>query len=153
MSQNKLRMMIFGLWTGFMLLNILSALLGPSLRHGGAVGREQIPLVGIIGIFVPPLSCLGGFWFPERDKPQSSKKHLGRERCIVALVLTITYLIVVTLLLCWPIYIADYPATLELPQGMGLSEQMADAMKIATMLSPLPLAPIHYLTSARRPEA
>lgn len=141
-------MIIFTLWTGFLLLNVALALLGPVIRHDGSVGHEQIPLAGIIGIFVPPLSCLAGFWFPDKERETAKAKNLGKERARAALILTAAYLVLVTILLFWPIYLATYPATLELPQGVGLSDRISDAMTIATMLSPLSLAPIHYLTTA-----
>jgi hypothetical protein len=50
----------------------------------------------------------------------------------------------------WPILITNYTAQpLELPKGEGLSERVGDAVKIAMMLSFLPLAPLHYLTSTK----
>jgi hypothetical protein len=150
MNQSRLRLTIFIAWASALLFSILAAFLAPVFSRGGAIQDSQIsPLVrNIIGIYLPALSCLAGFWFPSDERTQASKHRLTRERGIVALVVTFGYLGIVILLVFWPMYITDYTALgPNLPPGRSLEERVTEAIGIAAMLSPLALLPIHFLTS------
>jgi hypothetical protein len=152
MSQSRLRLLIFGFWIGAMLVAVLASAFAPVVRSGGAIGYEQISpvLPGILGIFLPPLSCLAGFWFPTAERTKAKAKSVGRDRAAVALVITGVYLLLVMVLLFWPLYFVDYlkaSPDLNLSEGASLKGRLGDAVKLAMLLSPVALAPIHSLTS------
>jgi hypothetical protein len=143
-------MAIFILWSFFLLLTIVAIEAGPIVRHNGTIQNSQLSpmLKQVVALFLAPLSCLAGFWFPKEERYKTKQQKIQRERAIVALGLTAGYLIVVFVSLCWPIYVVTYPGGLELPKGDSLTDRFADAMTLATMLSPLALAPLHFLTSS-----
>jgi len=142
--------MVFCLWAAALVLSILAGMLAPVLRSDGSIGSDQITalLPSIVGVYVPALSCLAGFWFPKDERTSASKRALGKERGVIAVGLTAAYLLIVLLLLFWPVYVEAYPATLTVVPGTDLMSRVGGNLSIATMLSPLALAPIHYLTSA-----
>lgn len=150
MTQSRLRVVIFTLWMSGLLLSLLAAALAPVVRSDGSVGSEQISLTAIAGVFVPALSCLAGFWFPEKERAKAKEAPLSRDRATIALVLTSGYLLIVLSALLWPLFGVDYVTTgvLEPVKGTSLEERLADAIKLAALLSPLPLAPIHLLTAS-----
>jgi hypothetical protein len=154
MNQGRVRMIILSLWLGCMLASLFAAILAPAtVGRDGSIGYEQISpmLTRILALFVAPLSCLVGFWFPTSDRQQAKTRVLSAERARVALLLTGVYLVVVVSLLLWPLYFVDYQKAavgLNLEKSLSLTGRLGDALQIATLLSPLPLAPIHYLTSS-----
>ncbi len=148
-DQTRLRLLIAGLWGLFWLFSSVAVVLCPVLRKDRAVGPEQvIPiLIQISGIWFPSLSCLVGFWFAPNHR--QGKKVVTSDRALAAVIVTVAYLIFVFMILLIPLYWVSYPDTPDLPQDASLTERMAEAVKYALLLSPLPIAPINWLTGSK----
>jgi hypothetical protein len=140
---------IFGLWAASLFGAVALVLFAPLAIRDGTFDATQVTalLPGIVGLFTPALSVLAGFWFPREEIKRARAVKVASDRCVVAVALTCMYLVIVVMLIAWPLFVVEYPDTLQLVEGGSLEDRMNQATKVAAMLSPLALAPIHYLTS------
>lgn len=155
MSQSRLRIRIFGLWIAFWIFSSLQIIMAPILRSDNAIGDEQVlsAILTVTSVWVPALSCLAAFWFPEKERQVARSRNVSRERMIPAIVLTCVYLAFVLLLIFRSVYLVNYNFGLpELPEGASFAEQLTESVKIALILSPIALAPINWLTSETAPK-
>lgn len=147
MSQAKLRALIFGSWVLFWLVStaiVLYAATQPDIDR-----RDIMPaLLSVTGIWIPPLSCLASFWFPEQERTKALKVSVTTERVFAAITLTATYLIFVLVIIAWQIFIYDRPGSFD-EKGVSFLEQIGDAVRLALVASPIALAPINWLTGGR----
>jgi hypothetical protein len=151
MKLADLRINIFRLWIAFWILSTLGLVVSPWARTDKAIGAEQIlsALLSISGIWIPPLTCLATFWFPQEEQQTARNTKATRDRVYGALTFTITYLLFVLGMVLWVIYIVDYyPESDELPVGASFQNRLDYVLKIALITSPLALAPIGWLTGA-----
>lgn len=149
MRQSRLRTTIFSLWIGFWVISTICLVFAPWLRLDKAINKGQVvsSLLSISGIWIPPLTCLASFWFPQEEQRRAQNTTVTKERVYAAIVLTITYLLFVLLLVVWAVYFVDYyPQADELPVGASFQERLSDSVKIALLVSPLALAPIAWLS-------
>ena len=156
MQQSRLRISIFTLWIGFWVVSTICLLLAPWLRKDQAINTAQIvsALLTISGIWIPALTCLASFWFPQEEQRKAKNYVVSKEKSYAALILTVTYLLFVAILIVWAIYIVDYlPQADELPVGASFQERLGDSVKMALLISPLALAPIGWLTGSRIPSS
>ena len=156
MIQARLRMVIFGMWMLFWIVSTTLVFLSPWLRPDKAIDPGELGsvLLTLTGIWLPPLSCLASFWFPQSEMKRAQEVQVEKERVWAALLLTGVYLAFVMFLIAWPTYIIDYnTGSVELPEGSSFLERMAESVKIALVVSPIALAPINWLTGGTAPPA
>lgn len=149
MNQQKLRIIVLCLWASSLVLGVAMVLAAPLLIRDGSLDAAQVMglLPGAIGLFLPALSCLAGFWFSTQERKRATTGVVARDRCLAGLVLTCVYLALALAMIAWPIYVASYPLVLDLAATDQLEARFSAATKVALMLSPLALAPINFLTS------
>jgi hypothetical protein len=153
MTQARLRMIIFGLWLIFWIVSTALLMLAPWLRADQAVGPEQVKpaIFSITGIWVPVVTCLAAFWFPQDEQKRAQTVKAAGEKVAAALILTVAYLGFVLLLISWAIYFMPYDfQTKALPEGASFPEQISESVKIALIVSPIALAPVNWLTRSSR---
>jgi len=149
MRQSSLRLFIFGTWLSFWALSTISLMLAPWLRHDHAIGAEDVPaaILLVSGIWIPPLSCLAGFWFTSNERAQSARKRASSDRAWAAILLTCIYLMFVLALVIWPVYAVSYSGdVINLPTGGSFQEQLSSTVHIALAVSPIALGPLNWLT-------
>jgi hypothetical protein len=147
MSQSKLRVLIFALWILFWLVSTALVLFASSFPQIDR--RDVMPaLLSITGIWIPPLSCLASFWFPEQERLKATTKKVTGERAFAALVLSVTYLTFVLIIIAWQGFVYNSPSSFDEKSGSFL-EQIGDAVRLSLVVSPIALAPINWLTGGR----
>src|SRR5512139_3500439 len=106
MNQSRLRLTVFSLWLGALVLSIVAVLLSPLIRGVGIVDHTQAAraLPGTLSLYVPALSVLAGFWLPTGERRNAARHAPERYRAFVALALTVVFLLVALGLLLWPLY-------------------------------------------------
>lgn len=149
MTQARLRVRIFILWIGFWIVSTTCLILAPWLRLDMAINKGQIvsAVLSVTGIWIPPLTCLATFWFPQEEHQKAKEAIVSKEKVFAASALTVIYLLFVFVLIAWVVYFVDYyPQADELPAGASFQERLGDSVKVALLVSPLALAPIGWLT-------
>jgi hypothetical protein len=155
MKQSTLRMVIFGLWVGFAGILTLAVCIAPAVRSGPPPvldsGETLTALRSVSGIWLPAVSCLAAFWFPKSERRQSVARVVPTERLIGALVLTAGYLLYALLHVSWVTYVVDYSNVAAVsPAGTSFLERLHEAVNYSLLLSPVALAPMHWLTQGSR---
>lgn len=145
-------MIVFMLWLSFWVISTVILLLAPWMRADKAIGPEQIKaaVFTITVIWIPAVTCLAAFWFPQDEQRKAKRILTTRDKVIAATALTVTYLVFVLVLIIWSVYFISYDyQTMELPEGASFPEQINESVKIALVVSPVALAPINWLTGGR----
>ncbi|MFL5330237.1 MAG: hypothetical protein ACJ8C4_15155 [Gemmataceae bacterium] len=148
----QLRRWIAFLWLYFYAFALLLIILRPTLSNYQGIERDQIPnvLIQVSGIWMPPLSCFFGFWFPMTDSEAIATAQSRKDRAAFAILITVLFNAVITWLLFELLYLERRAMNLEtgLPYDkLGLDERVNQIVKYALLSSPLALVPVTYLTS------
>jgi len=152
MRQSRLRLYIFCTWVAFWVASTVLVGLAPVCRSDQAVGRDQVvPVVmAVAGIWLPALSALASFWFPEKERARASRSRVPIDRSVGALTITAVYLLFVLFMLLNAVYWINYreltAGAICPPPGSSLEEQVAAVVKVCLLVSPVALAPINWLT-------
>jgi hypothetical protein len=150
-NQNKIRITLYSLWVSSWLLCTLLIAISPWIRSDHAINSGQIinSLLGISGIWIPPLTCLATFWFSNEERKKAKNSDVTNQKIFAAITLTIVYLLFVIFFLIWPTYFIEYPIeAIELPVGESYNEKLNDSIKLCLLISPLALAPLRWLTDS-----
>ena len=142
-------MNFFVLCLALCIISTFLLMLAPWLRSDHAIGPEQVKpaIFGITGIWVPVVTCLAAFWFPQDEQRRAQMATATSEKVLAAMAITVTYLVFVLLLIVWSVFFISYDfQTKELPEGASFSEQISESIKIALIISPVALAPVNWLT-------
>src|SRR5689334_9339007 len=97
MKHSTLRMTLFLTWlTSWLLANSL-LIAAPALRKTSTIhviATEEIgpALLSISTIWLPPLSCFCGFWFPSSERQRGRDARVGTAKAVVAFTITGFYL-------------------------------------------------------------
>lgn len=152
MTQARLRTVIFGLWLLLWIISTIILLVSPWLRPDRAIGPEQITaaIFSVTGVWVPAITCLAAFWFPQEEQRKAQDISVTPDRVIAAIAITVTYLAFVLVLIIWSAYFVGYDyQTKQIPQGGSFQEQIDGSVKYALLISPIALAPINWLTGGQ----
>jgi hypothetical protein len=147
MKAFRLRIFVFLSWLGFWLLcSMLIALAAGVTRD---VRADQV--LGLIrnctAIWLPAVSCFAAFWFPSNEREKAKIFTVPIERAVGAIALTSCFQFFALLVTAWPLYFVSYQTHgFNLPDGSSLEERMADAIGLITLISPLALAPVIWIT-------
>lgn len=146
MTQARLRVNIFILWVCFWVISTGVVLIAPFIR----IDVERVDILpaifSISGVWIPPLSCLAAFWFPQEEQTKARAILVSKERTWAALGITFTYLGFVLLLIVHSTYFVESNTESSDPGNVTLLGQLSESVKIALAVSPIALAPINWLT-------
>jgi len=140
------------MWLGFSLIVTIVVCAAPAIRNRGGVpvidtGLVMPALRSVSGIWLPAVSCLVAFWFPKRERRAALAQSVPKERYIGAILLTLCYLFYATLSVIWVTYVDTYTdLSADLPTGTSFPERLNEAVEYCLLISPLALAPLHWLT-------
>src|SRR5260370_26828633 len=136
MTQARLRTTVFGLWVAFWIVSTALMLVSPWVRHD--IERADIvPAVSSISaIWVPPLSCLAAFWFPQDIQARARRVRATRDKIFGALGITTTYLLFVLGLIIYSTFFVHANTEAENPGNITLLGQIGESVKIALLVSP-----------------
>lgn len=154
MTRTRVRLIILCEWLGFWLLTTVIAACAPLIRKDGAIGGEQLmpALLSISSIWVPPVTLFVSFWFPTGDAAARRGRSVGAERALVAIALNTVYMLLITFLTVWTMYLAEYDFDADvLPEGASFLERLGAMVRYALLLSPLALVPIRWLNYQSAP--
>jgi hypothetical protein len=146
MLQARLIIYIFGLWISFWIITTVILVLSPWVRTD--IARTDIlpAIFSVTGIWIPPLTCLAAFWFPQNEQRVAKLKEVTSDRVYAAIGITAVYLIFVLVLICWSVYFIEANHESPDPGTITLLGQLDQSIKIALVVSPIALAPINWLT-------
>lgn len=146
MTQARLRMTILSLWIAFWIISTIALILSPWMRED--IARTEIlpAIFSISGIWIPPLTCLAAFWFPQEEQKVAKLVSATRERIYAAIGLTVSYLTFVLVLIVWSVYLIESNQKTLDPGRVTLLGQIDESVRIALLVSPIALGPINWLT-------
>lgn len=154
LTQQRLRMYIFAAWIVSFILATFIIASGQWLRRdeSGAhiISAESVPdaVYTLSALWIPTLSCLASFWFPKRERRSARDKIITQDHVLGAISLTCIYLLFILCNVAWITYVEDYPMPLTASAPGGQFVQGIHAtVKMSAALSPIALAPLHWLTS------
>jgi hypothetical protein len=147
MTQASLRVCIFFLWLGFFGVSIVILALSSWLRSDIET-LDFTPAISIISIiWIPAISCLVGFWFPERGNANATSIRVSREKTVAALVITVGYLLLVLYLIVHSTFLVKANTEASDAGSVTLLGQLIESAKVALHFSFIPLLPISWLTA------
>jgi hypothetical protein len=152
MAQSRLRLIVFCMWIAFSFVVTAVVCVAPIVRNRGGKPVLDSGLVipalrSVSGIWLPGVSCLAAFWFPKRERRGAKTRTVPEERYYSAILLTAGYLLASTLAVVWIAWIVRYPdVSPELSEGTSFLERLHDVVSYCLLLSPIALAPVHWLT-------
>lgn len=138
------------MWVGFWCISTLIMVLSPLIRED--IERADIlpSLLSISVIWVPPLSCLAAFWFPQAEQKRAKSIKPSRDKVYAAFGITAIYLLFVLGLIVYSTFVIQSNTASADPGDMTLLAQINQASKLALIISPVALAPINWLTGGTR---
>jgi hypothetical protein len=152
MTLATLRLALASIWCGCWLLTCVCIALAPLLRKDRFVHYEDVVgLIGLVsGLWLPPLCCFAGFWFPARQAKVSKRITVSKEQKCGAIGLTAAYMLLVVILLLTPVYLVEYRMDAEGNLvGQNVSGRLSEVVRFALLLSPIALTPLSYLTGGQ----
>jgi hypothetical protein len=153
-NQAKLRQFVFCLWVMFWLCSVVILMLGVYLRKDDSgkptiLSNDVLPAVtSLAGLWIPPLSCFVGFWFPKQERKKANVSCTPRDRATAAVALTVGYQLFVIGLVIWATFLVPYqhPAELVSPPGESFLDRIGGIVKLSLLMSPVVLTPTNWLT-------
>jgi hypothetical protein len=143
-------MSIFGMWAAFWGVSTLIMILSPWIRED--IERADIlpSLLGISTIWIPPLSCLAAFWFPQAEQEKAKSIRPSKDKIYGAFGITTIYLLFVLGLIVYSTFVVQSTTGSADPRDITLLGQINQTIKLALVTSPVALAPINWLTGGAR---
>ncbi|HYC77925.1 MAG TPA: hypothetical protein VEI02_09890 [Planctomycetota bacterium] len=152
----RLRFQVFLIWFGGLIATALAILAAPALRPGVFFHDQAADLFLVAApSWIPTVACFGAIWFNSRAEQRAARGSPSTPREVPTNPARAARLITMlsVALLVWfefaALYLSEFPAVeeaLEIPQGRSIEERLAAVVKVATLLSPMSLAPVIWLT-------
>lgn len=150
MTQARLRMSIFGMWATFWGISTLVMIFAPWIRDDIEKADIIPSIYSISVIWIPPLSCLVAFWFPQSEQKRAKLIRPSKDKVYGAFGITTIYLLFVLGLIVYSTFVIQANTETADPGEITLLDQINQSVKLALVVSPVALAPINWLTGGTR---